>query len=391
MHQRPIGDAGTRYRPEIELLLCCARTDVRASEAERVRALVGHEMDWSQLIKSARHHGVMPLLHQNLERICADRLPNRLLAVLRHQCGENAQRNLSLFTELISVLDLLQAHGIQAITFKGPTLAVLAYGDLSRRTFEDLDILIHPRDLQLTQEALTSHGYELRRELNWQMDFGNPDNDVNIDLHHKLTPPEFPVPFRFDSLWTRVNELPINGSTVSTLSSEDLLLILCVHITKDVWRSHTYEWGSRLLKLKQACDVAELLRSHQNMDFELVFREARELGAERMLIFGLCFASNLLGVALKDEVTQKVQTAPRLSVLAAEAGVELLHGTGDDRHPSLFSGARFHSQVRERGRDKVFVYYMLCRGYLAHQIHLFKKHSTRFLKYLQSQIAASTR
>jgi len=37
---------------------------------------------------------------------------------------------------------LLEENGIEALTFKGPALAQMAYGDTSLRHYSDLDILI---------------------------------------------------------------------------------------------------------------------------------------------------------------------------------------------------------------------------------------------------------
>ena len=100
------------------------------------------------------------------------------------------------------------------------------------------------------------------------------------------------------------------------------------------------------------------------MDFQLVVREARELGAEHMLLFGLCLARNLLGVVLKEEIAQRIHTLPKLSMLAVETEELLFRDAVDDRHPDLFKGARFHSGMRERRRDTLFLYYALYRRIL---------------------------
>jgi len=62
---------------------------------------------------------------------------------------------------LLKVLDLLTGSGVEAIPFKGPVLAVQAYGDLLMRSFVDLDILIHAKDLSRVSKILIDQGYIL--------------------------------------------------------------------------------------------------------------------------------------------------------------------------------------------------------------------------------------
>ena len=52
----------TVNRPEEELLLCCARTDIGSDTAERIQCLCRGPMDWDYLIGAASAHGVKPLL-----------------------------------------------------------------------------------------------------------------------------------------------------------------------------------------------------------------------------------------------------------------------------------------------------------------------------------------
>ena len=66
---------------------------------------------------------------------------------LRERYHSNARRNLFLVSELLKLLKLLESHGIGAIAFKGPVLALYAYGNLSLRQQLDLDILVRKRDI----------------------------------------------------------------------------------------------------------------------------------------------------------------------------------------------------------------------------------------------------
>jgi len=53
--------------------------------------------------------------------------------------------NFFLTKELLELLTLFEAHCIPASPYKGPALAIMAYGNLALRQFSDLNILVHKR------------------------------------------------------------------------------------------------------------------------------------------------------------------------------------------------------------------------------------------------------
>jgi len=80
-----------------------------------------------------------------------------------------------------------------------------------------------------------------------------------------------------------------------------------VHGTKDGWA-----------KLKWICDIAESIRVYQGMDWGRVMEQAGKLRSERMLFLGLLLARKLLGVALPEEVLQRVQADPVVKSLSVQ-------------------------------------------------------------------------
>jgi hypothetical protein len=52
----------TTLRPEVELLLRCARTSVGLEGADRIRMLLGEPIDWECLLWLAKKHKTIPLL-----------------------------------------------------------------------------------------------------------------------------------------------------------------------------------------------------------------------------------------------------------------------------------------------------------------------------------------
>ena len=64
--------------------------------------------------------------------------------------------------------------------------------------------------------------------------------------------------------------MTVSGTDVSSLAMENLLWLLCVHATKHKWA-----------RLSWICDVAELLRSQPQLNWEKVIALGAELAVAR--------------------------------------------------------------------------------------------------------------
>src|SRR5207245_6416128 len=102
---------------------------------------------------------MLPLLHYHLRAIGDGAVPAPVRDALRRRAEADARRNLRLAGELVRLLDRFARHGVAAVPYKGPLLAVRCYGDLALRPFRDLDFLIRPHDLAQAERALADHGY----------------------------------------------------------------------------------------------------------------------------------------------------------------------------------------------------------------------------------------
>ena len=136
----------TDFRVEHELLLCCARTAINVKTAEQIQRLLLQGVDWPYLFRMVDQHRVVPIVYQTLSRMSAGTVPKEILDRLQRQYIDNSMQGLLLTAQLIKLVEWLRIHQIYAIPYKGPTLAVAAYGNVSLRQFGDIDILVHQRD-----------------------------------------------------------------------------------------------------------------------------------------------------------------------------------------------------------------------------------------------------
>ena len=341
-------------RREIELLVCCARIDLNAAQRSRLAALARRDIDWSYLLRTAERHGMMPLLYWHLSASCLEAVPPAVRKDLQNRFQQNQRRNLFLTGELRAVLELLGEHQIAAIPYKGPMLASAVYGNLALRQFSDLDILVHRSDVLRARDVLVSRGYRPVLHLTREQEKAYLESNHEYVLWHErgvlvevqwgFGPRFFSFAFDPEGVWARAQPARLAGATVLTLSAEDLLLILCIHHSKDGWTS--LEW---------ICGIAELIRRYHELDWAWVSGHAETLGMRRMLVLGLYLANDLLGATLPEHILRNVRADRPVRALAQQVRRQLF--LEDRQHAGAFqlpaSRVAFHLKVRERPRDKL--------------------------------------
>src|SRR5882672_6537117 len=128
--------------PELRLLLSCARVLTTQADEAAIGQMLDEGIDWTLFIRKAVDHELAGLGGHTLARVAPDLVPDDILDAFRVTVDQTRRRNLALFDELARLIETLAASGIETIPFKGPVLAIQAYGDLGLRVFRDLDFLI---------------------------------------------------------------------------------------------------------------------------------------------------------------------------------------------------------------------------------------------------------
>ena len=291
----------------------------------------------------------MPMLYQCLANVCPGAVPPAMLTELEEHFVHNARRTFAFSGELLKCLNLLGAHGIPAVPFKGPVLAATAYGDYAMRQFDYLDVLVHEKHVLRARDLLVSQGYrpefeltaaQQRAYLGAQSEFKvlRDEGEVIVELHWRITERYFAFPLDPQQLWERLVPVSLAGQEVWTCAAEDQLLILCVHGTKHLWT-----------RLAWIVDVAKLVSAHAAMDWRAVMEQARRLGSSRMLLLGLSLVRDLLGVPLPPAVLGAVNAEVAVASLANQAYQWLFR----DERPGDVETSLFHLKARERMQDRV--------------------------------------
>ena len=312
-------------RPENELLLCCARTEASPEVAAKIRALAASDVDWNYLALLARRHSITPLLYRQLERHASELVPSADFAKLKLDYQENSARNIILTDELVRLISLFNNAGIETVPYKGPALALFAYGNLALRRFVDLDVIVKKADVLRARDLLLDQGYapgkslslaqqELLLKTQHNLQFSRDNRRLLLELHWEVAPHLFASSVQETELWQNLTTLNINGTELKTLAADDLLFSLCVHGSRHLWE-----------RLGWICDVAELISRHQ-LNWPALLQRASDTDSERMFLLGLHLAQKLLGAKLPPEVQTRCDSDTRLESLAANVIQHLFSG-----------------------------------------------------------------
>ena len=314
-------------KPEGRLLLCCARMHIDASTAEQIHALLKVRIDWDTLLQLAYDHDVAALLYRSLESVSRSAMPAAVRADLKRQMQLDVQGNLTLTKELLRVKALFDKERIAMIPYKGPVLAASVYHDLAARPFTDLDVLIHAEDVPNAVELLTSHGYQIIRPKSltqarqslqalwlqqlvkrspwaYQIVLWHPDLEALVEIHWRVMS-KYIFSSNAEQLWENLLPISLAGSSLPSLSPENLLWFLCVHASKHQWE-----------RLRWLCDIAELIRTYPQLDWNRIIHQAVHLKIQRRLYIGLLLANRLLGAPLPAAIEEKKNEAAQLKILA---------------------------------------------------------------------------
>ncbi len=293
---------------EVELILCCTRAAFGADEAKSIQELVDAGVNWDTLIRQAEILGVMPLLCRS--QLPQGAVPPATRARLDDYFRLNALRNLLLTRELVSILQLFEENGIDAIPLKGPTLATLAFGDLALREFGDLDILLRHNDILKAAALLAGREYELecsftpeqlekelRSEHIHHLALARANGRIKVELHWELMQACYFFTPGLDEVWSRRTECSFGGAQVTGLDPEDLLIFLCLH-----------GWKHRWLKLGWIADLAGLIRNTPTIEWTILLQRASDAGARRRVLLGLGLAQRLLHTPLPVPVENAIRS-----------------------------------------------------------------------------------
>lgn len=292
-------------------LIEVARSEARTSSL--IEAPQGSSVDWDEFLRRAESHGLLPIAGRHLRG--ASGIPNEIRTELMLRVQANVTRALTMVADLLSVRDALEKACIDAVPFKGPSLAALAYGDVGLRQSSDLDLMVRKGDVLRARAILAALGFvggpgpaSVGGYLRYsnELTLLRPWDGLIVELQWAPAPRYFAIPLDVEPMFGRLTRLELGGGTLPAFASEDLLLLLLIHGAKHLWE--------RLIWIR---DIVELVKARPGLEWDRVIRPAREARILRMVLVGLRLARCLHDdLPLPEEVLREMRADPRTEALA---------------------------------------------------------------------------
>jgi hypothetical protein len=333
----------------VEFLCALAGAELAPERIERIANWNLSALDWEEVLRLAEHHGVLPLAARNLIEHGRG-LPQGIERSLRSAYETNLRRSLWFTAELARIMQHFESRQLRAVPYKGPVLAQSLYHDLGLRSFSDLDFLISSTDFERAKLALGGIGYRpsaditpaverLWLQTGYERSFDSAAGKNLVELQWALVPHFYGVDLGVEDLLVRAGGTVVGGCEMPCLSSEDSLLVLCLHAAKHLW--------TRLIWL---ADIAETLRT-QTIDYSLVFSQARTLGIARIVGVSFWLVKNALRAELPQPAEEMIAADHRVSALGSEFAERLARGAAYDFKSTEYF--RLILRLRERRGDRL--------------------------------------
>lgn len=337
---KPISTSSTDYPSEINLLLHVARLNPSEQDRSYIKELLQATIDWSLFFQTATQQGILPLICWNLKQLFSNNIQANVLDYINSSLQQNTHHNLLLTRELCRILERFDDKNLAVLPFKGPILAQSVYKNISLRQISDLDLLFYEKDFETAKNLLLVDGYQPKVEVPWETHLVRKDSIYNIDLHNSIAPQHLSHPLTNQTIWQHTQSILLAGQTITSLTPEMNLLMLCLHGTKECWRH-----------LNRICDVAALVQD-PILDWDMLITLTRGWGYQRLVTLGLKLAQDLLGAELPQVATHWIEkdtaALTKLESMVEKQLFQQLTTPVGEVERSLF-----HMHTRERWPNKL--------------------------------------
>ena len=299
-------NAGGRVaRPDSSWSSLARRTLVASLSAERrsypypsLASLVA-ETDQAELVSLALAEGVAGPASESLGPLLTPAQQDRLFTAVRHQ----AARHLGRLAWLQRFGAALEAAGATWVVLKGPVLAELSYGTVTRE-YADLDLMVPARQLRLAIRALEGAGAVVGDQ-DWARMLAMAKGELTmavhqsplIDLHWHLiylgsARGRFMI--STDELLERRRALQLRGIEAWTLERTDFAAHIALHASSQ---------GTQ--RLRRLLDIKQTL-TNQAPDWDVLVRRCRAWRVALPVGAMLSAARKTLGAAVPEEVVKEL-------------------------------------------------------------------------------------
>ena len=328
--------------PELRLAAACAMWPASNRRIEAIRAATAVPLNWPGFVRVARRHDVVGLVHDGLRRLRAD-VPPEITREIGLHATTLIHKNVAMAHESLRLQRFFDNEDLPVLFVKGAALAIRAFGNLSLRGSQDIDLLVAHEHLPAATAIILRAGYrrfdppphvsdaQLRTLMPLRKDIAyvHEQTGIHIELHWRLFLNPHTMPEASINAASQV--VPLAGTVgLRTLGEDDLFAYLCMHGALHAWN-----------RLKWLADVNALLTSTPEDGVEHFVGVAEAKGVGRAAAQALLLCERILGTALPARLTAMLNMSATVRWLEATALKAITTGQGEqDPHGARFGTTR---------------------------------------------------
>lgn len=208
------------------------------------------------------------------------------------------KQNMLMSADLIKVMKIFEENNIEAISFKGPILSFMVYGDIALRQYTDLDILIKKNDINKIIKLFNNYGFTSTNSNEVSV------NDFNVisfftksgtflEIHSEVISNNYGIKINTEEMFfTSYKKQLFKNYNINIFDMEENLVYLSIHASK-----HLYE------RLSWICDIDRFINNYQDeINWNKVMEISKSLHVERMLLLTLSLSKQLFHTKLNKYI-----------------------------------------------------------------------------------------
>jgi len=304
--------------------------------------------DEKKLISLSYLHAVFPIVYN---KIISSNLNTKNNENLKKLYINHIKTTLMMSSQLTYIIHFLEKNHIKTLSFKGPTLAQIAYKNPNLRQFSDIDILIQRKDCEKMLSLMISQGYipeikldkKIKKTFFYSVNalgFHHPTNHTYIEIHWELFAKNYAITWREEMIWQHSTFMQFNNQEIRILTFEMYLLYLCVHGSKHFF--------SRLLWLY---DIDRLIHSQTNINWNTLIEKSKKYGLFRIFLFSISLAHTFFDTKIPKFILKLASHDTHISVLKKH--VINIYLSKQKNEVKTYHTFFLLLQLRERQRDKI--------------------------------------
>lgn len=298
---------------EDQLLVLLSYNNLKAEEKLKVEKLIPKIESWESFYDSARFNRIVPHLYHNLKKEnWWTLIPISIQEKIEVRAAEIKTVNAARLAKARPVLKRFEAEGIEFVILKGILFGETVYQNTYYKRMNDIDILVRkssiPKILKIfEEESLLCIGERVGGNPEKQLKtshhlppFIDKDLECMFGIQWGLKSPLTPYQLDYEAIWSRVRPFSFLGLNALQMCPEDNFHHICIHLGY-------YKNG-----IRDVFDIYNLLRTYASgFDWNLLEKEIKKAGTERLLYFALSLAHKLHPDASMKTLLQKM--APHTS------------------------------------------------------------------------------